>query len=64
MIKFRSKIDEIMQELDSQGKISVVSEEDAETLRSSIHEEMETYRYELHRKLAQSEHDIKTVIVT
>lgn len=64
MAEFKSKVDEMLERLQAEGKITELSDEQVAAIDKRIRDEMRAYRAALRRKQAQSEMDTAKIILT
>jgi hypothetical protein len=62
-MKFKSKIDELYERLESEGKLTRLSDEQLANLDAHISKEMSGFRAELRRKQAQSQADLEKIVL-
>lgn len=59
----RNKIQEILDELRNEGKLTVLPDDKWQQIQAHIHGGMKAFRHELRRRQVQSEDDTKKIIV-
>lgn len=62
-MKFRSKIDELLEQLQKGGEITQLTDEEVMAIDEHISKDMRRFRQELRRKEAQSEVDLAKIIL-
>lgn len=63
MKKFRSKVDELIDQLRAEGKVTTLSDDEILSINNHIRKDMERFRQDLHRKFKQSERDLHNIIL-
>lgn len=63
-MKFKSKISQLYDQFEKQGKLIELTDDEIIDIRDHIHRDMENFRLELLRKQKQSEKDTHAIILT
>lgn len=64
MKKFRSKVDELIDQLRAEGKVTTLSDDEVLSIDNHIRKDMERFRQNLYRKFKQSEKDLHDIILS
>ncbi len=59
----QSKIDELFKRLEAEGKLTTLTQDEANAIMRNMLKDMEATRHDLARKAAQSKDDLKKIIL-